>query len=305
MVVIGIPTFRRLALLQRLIASLRSEMRQGLVVIVADNDCSDEVRRAVTSLSDETCVFHYVPVAERGLSAVRNALVDAAFDKVPDWRWLAMLDDDGIVRPGWLDRILSCGERFDADLVGGPVEGVLPADAGLLARHSIFARRRRWETGPVDSLNTTQNLLVSRGLLDKIGRPLFSMQYNTSGGEDYELFRRAHRAGARLVWCDEAAVEEPAPPDRLGAMQVVRRYYTTGMYMARIDEKYDGIGRSWTIAASGTAASLARLGLGLVSIRGQQVAVNTLALGHYVGRLVGLVGLRSARYASEKGNGSS
>ena len=63
------------------------------------------------------------------------------------------------------------------------------------------------------ALNGTQNLLIGRNLLGLLGEPLFRAAYNASGGEDYDLFRRADAAGARMAWCAEAVVVEPPPPE--------------------------------------------------------------------------------------------
>ncbi len=100
-IVIGIPTFNRQALLTRLLDSLIEEVRSEpavLRIVVADNECSDRTREIVLGRQDMPT--HYVPVPERGLSHVRNAIIRAAGEQVPDWDWLVMLDDDGMVTPG-------------------------------------------------------------------------------------------------------------------------------------------------------------------------------------------------------------
>ena len=255
-VVVGIPTFRRPALLRQLLETLMPQMGEGNLVVVADNDCSAEARAVVEDFGGRSAGIAYVEVPERGLSAVRNALVAAAAREMPEWRWLAMLDDDGLATPGWLNQIVACGERMDADLVGGPVLGVLPDDANRLARNSIYAQRRRWPTGLVPSLNTTQNLLIARRLTERVGLPLFRSDYGASGGEDYDLFRRSAKSGARIAWCDEAVIREPAPADRLTVPSVIGRYYSTGIYMSRIDQSYDGRLQGWRVALGGIAVSV-------------------------------------------------
>jgi hypothetical protein len=218
-----------------------------------------------------------------------------------------MLDDDGLATPGWLERIVTCGERFAADLVGGPVEGVLPEGASRLARNSVFARRRRWETGLVPTLNTTQNLLIARALTGRIGLPLFNSAYGASGGEDYDLFRRTGRAGGRIVWCDEAIVREPTPADRLSIAMVLARYYTTGIYMSRIDRSYDGRPRTWGIALKGLVAAILRTVRDIARRDLNAGARGLLSISHYTGRVIGLMGGKTERYAqgSESYRGKS
>lgn len=291
-----IPTFRRPALLTALLDSLAADPGTGeAVILIGDNDCDPAIAALVTARAGGADV-RYLPVPERGVSQARNALIAEAMRVVPDWRWLLMLDDDGTVTPGWYQALIACGDRYDADLVGGPVEGVLPADAGALARNSIFARRRRWPTGPVKLLNTTQNLAMARRLLDRVSLPLFDSRYGASGGEDYDLFRRTAQAGGALIWCDEAIVIEPAPPERLTTRALLHRYFSTGIYMAPIDSAYDGRKRGWLGAAKGLVLGTRDTVLGAVTARRDKSAGGVLMMAHHLGRLCGLAGARSARY---------
>lgn len=295
-IVIGIPTFMRPELLQKLLSSLVNEIDQSIWLVVADNGCSEDTKAVVTAFSADFPRCFYVPIRERGLATVRNGLVQAATELVPNWRWLAMLDDDGFVSEGWLARLIACGETYDAHLTGGPVEGVLPDGANILARNSIFARRRRWTTGLVESLNTTQNLLISRTLLTLTPGPLFRNEYSASGGEDYDLFRRVRQSGGRIAWCDEAVVWEPTPENRLSHRRVLSRYYTTGIYMSQIDRFYDGSRKTTTTAVKGFVASLLRTVKAGFRRDSNAAAQGMLSTAHYAGRAVGLLGGRTARY---------
>lgn len=299
MIVIGIPTFRRLRLLGELLDSLLPEIGTDVTIIVADNDCSSEAKALVEGSSSPSARILYVAVPERGLTPVRNALVATATEHVPAWRWLAMLDDDGLVTPGWLSEIVACGERFEADLVGGPVIGVLPENASIFARNSIFAQRRRWPTGIVDTLNTTQNLLISRTMTTLLAQPLFRQDYSASGGEDYDLFRRSAQAGARIVWCDEAVIREPAPVDRLTLAGLMSRYYTTGIYMSKIDRSYDGRISTWKVAVGGMAGAIVRTMRFGIARDANAAARGVMSIGHYAGRLVGMLGGSTARYVKD------
>jgi hypothetical protein len=253
-------------MLEALLATLTPGLEgTGVQILIGDNDCAADVADMIARLQARGVAICYLPIKERGLSQVRNAMIAEASRLWPHWRWIAMLDDDGIADAVWLQSLIACGEQFDAHLVGGPVIGVLPEKASALARKSMFASRRRWATGPVETLNTTQNLAISRRCVELLSPPLFNVRYGASGGEDYDLFRRAARSGARLVWCDEAAVTEPAQPDRLTLRGLLHRYYTTGLYMDAIDASYDGRGVALFMGVRGLAKSLLNLVIGLVS----------------------------------------
>jgi glycosyltransferase involved in cell wall biosynthesis len=297
--VIGIPTFRRPELLRSLLDTLLPELQaHPAMVVVADNDCGDDAPAVVAAFRARWPAVCCIPVAVRGVTAVRNALIEQAGKEVPDWRWIIMLDDDGLATPGWLGRLLATGEQYQAHLVGGPVEGGLPANSNWLARNSVFAARGRWPTGLVPTLNTTQNLGISRRLLELMPAPLFRSEYGASGGEDYDLFRRVARAGGRMAWCNEAIVVEPAPADRLSVSALLYRYHSTGMYMAVIDRTYDGAGLVGRRALSGLLGSCVRLVVAAITLRRDAAARALLMTSHYVGRVAGLLGARASRYVA-------
>lgn len=299
-VVIGIPTFRRPKQLSALLDSLLPQLHAcPAFIIVGDNDCGTEAAEVVArfrrSWPDSSCI----PVAARGVAQVRNALVAQAHIQLPDWQWLVMLDDDGTVTDGWLQHLLAAGDSFNAHLVGGPVQSVLPVGSNVLARNSIFAARRRWSTGLVPTLNGTQNLAIARSALDLVQEPLFRNEYGASGGEDYDLFRRMAQAHARMAWCDEAIVIEPPAVEQLTVRSLLHRYATTGAYMVLIDRSYDGQIHVWKLALKGLVASMLTLLLAGLSLKRDKFAKSLLSISHYSGRVAGLLGVRTARYVSE------
>ncbi|MYN29092.1 glycosyltransferase family 2 protein [Duganella levis] len=297
--VIGIPTFRRPAQLRALLDSLLSELQEHpALVIVADNECGKDAPQVIEQFKLSWPSVRCIPVAARGVTQVRNTLIAQAGQEAPGWRWLIMLDDDGLATPGWLGRLLATGEQYQAHLVGGPVQGELPSGSGWLARNSVFAARGRWATGLVSTLNTTQNLAISRRVLALVPTPLFRNEYGASGGEDYDLFRRVAHAGGRFAWCDEAIIMEPAPADRLTVSALLYRYHSTGMYMAVIDRSYDGAKQVGWLAVKGLLGTCARLAFAAVTLRTNAAAHLILMTAHYLGRFAGLLGVRSSRYVA-------
>jgi glycosyltransferase involved in cell wall biosynthesis len=299
-IVIGIPTFRRPRMLRALLRSLEGEVAgRNVLVIVADNECGTDAPQAVEEFARTMCAACCIAVQEHGLASVRNALVDAASKQAPQWRWLVMLDDDGEVLPGWLGPLLAAGIRFDAHVVAGPVLGPLPPGAGRLARNSVLAGRRRWPTGPVPMLNGAQNICISSGLADLMPPPWFGPEFGLSGGEDYDFFRRIKQVGGRLVWCDEAAVSEPPPPDALTTRGLLYRYASTGAYNALIDRHFDGLPAARRTALRGLAATLVRTAWCTVRWDRDGIARGVLDCAYNCGCIAGLVGVRTQRYARQ------
>ena len=303
-VVVVIPTFRRIAMLATLLEGLAPQARAtGALIIVGDNACEASVAQLISEFAADVAIA-YLPVPARGVSQVRNALVGEALRLAPDWQWLLMLDDDGQVTPGWLDTMLQCAQALGPDLLGGPVIGTLPEGSGLLARNSVFAQRARWATGPVNILNTTQNLAINRNLLNRLPLPLFENRLGASGGEDYDLFRRTAETGGRLAWCDEAIILEPAQAERLTTSALLYRYYSTGIYLAPIDAEYDGWPRTIARMIRGLLATTLASATQALTGRLDQAAHSLLMMAHYTGRFASLLGARSARYVNKDDSGA-
>lgn len=256
--VIGIPTYRRPELLDRLLDTLGEQARAaGALVVVGDNaptgpgvDPAPEglpgpsagVLEVVARHAGAGLEVGCVPVHEPGVAEVRNVLVREATLRRPDWTHLVMLDDDGLVTPGWLEALLDAALTHDADVAAGPVLGDVPPGTGLLGRNSFLAARPTHATGPVAMLNGAQNIVIARRLADRLDDPWFLPELGRSGSEDYQFFRRVRVAGARLVWADTAVVLEPPPADRLRAGPLLRRAFHANRVNGAIDRGFDGAG---------------------------------------------------------------
>lgn len=301
-IVIGIPTFRRPRQLAALLDSLVSQLpRLDAAVLVADNDCGVDAAAVVEAWSSRWPAAACVPVRTPGISAVRNALVEHANAMAPGWRWLIMLDDDGMVAPGWGDAIAAAQKQLDAHVVAGPVlGGDLPPGASRLARNSLFARRRRWKTGPVEMLNGAQNICISRELGDLLPQPWFREELGTSGGEDYAFFRSVRAAGGRLAWCDEAVVMEPPTAAQLTWRGLFFRYGSTGTYMAHIDRRFDGFGPVAWLAIKHVIKPPVRAAWSLCTGNLNRAAASVLDFVYGLGLMGGLLGLTVHRYAQPK-----
>ena len=73
----------------------------------------------------------------------------------------------------------------------------------------------------------SRNLLLDLAFLDE-HRLRFDESLGLIGGEDTLLTRQLVAAGGTILWCQEAAVIEPVPPDRARARWILRRAFRSG-----------------------------------------------------------------------------
>ncbi|MES2932315.1 MAG: glycosyltransferase family 2 protein [Pseudomonadota bacterium] len=224
-----IATFKRPTLLEDLLHSLIAQDLTGLRlrIIVIDNDREQSARRAVTKFGD-ICPFEVVYDVEpqQNIALARNrALSHVTSD------YCAFIDDDEAASPLWLRSLLDCLNRYDADIVFGPVISALPDDAPAWAK-SCFSRTRR-HTGELLQVGGTNNALLRRSVLaDPSAR--FNPAFGLTGGEDTDFFYRQFLQGHRLIWCDQAIVTEPVADSRLTLQWIRRRGFRGGQTYYRI-----------------------------------------------------------------------
>lgn len=300
-VVIGIPTFRRPALLARLLDQVIEQAQDAALgpvsVVVADNACDAEVEalvgeRALTS----PVTVHYRAVPQRGISQARNALIRSALEVDPAWRYLVMYDDDGILTPGCLQALVGTAERLDVDCVSGPVDMGDLGDETRLVRAYLGASLPQPQDGVVESLNGGQNVLIARRLVEQMPDPWFAPHRGLSGGEDYAFFVRAKLHGAVFGWSSRALVLEPLPPQRLTRHAVLRRAFEENAVNAHTEVEFFG----YRFTASNLARTLPwvlrTVAAGAVQRDPDKLATAIIGALGAAGRGAGLIGLEPQPY---------
>lgn len=216
-----ICTVNRPVLLRRCIESCvaaQGTVDVGFEVIVIDNSQAGAWRTIVEDCAAAAPVpVRHVHESRGGISFARNAGVAAS--TAP---FIAFIDDDEEVTPGWLAALWATAARGAADIVLGPVVPV-PETAPLAACEAAAGRAVALglPTGSVVPIAETGgfrgggagNCLIRRESWLCDPEP-FDPAFNRTGGEDTDFFLRSQRRGARIVWCREALVFERTPDDR-------------------------------------------------------------------------------------------
>lgn len=254
-VTVAVCTFRRPAALQRSLQGLCAQRRLAGVavdVVVVDNDAAGSARAVVEAARPASpWGLRYVIEPRPGVASARNRCLAEAQSE-----WIAFVDDDEVPEPDWLAALLGVRQASAADAVFGAVVPQFAAPLPGWAANGALYTKRRFATGSVIGWEATYtaNVLLSRRLLCLAGGA-FDERFASSGGEDTLLFRRAARAGAKLVWCDEAVVHEHVPRARLRLSWLLRRAFRGGQNWVRI--RAEGSPRVWLpLAVRGLASAL-------------------------------------------------
>jgi len=200
-------------------------------VVVVDNDSAGSAREVVARRRALGAPFPivYEVQPQKNISLTRNSTVRLA---VGDW--IAFVDDDERAPVNWLEQLLGAAARFAADGVLGPVNPLVPPSAPGWIRRGRFYDFPRMATGAVIPPNRLRfgNVLLRGSWLHGTPGP-FDPELGLSGGEDGDLLSRLRQQGARIVWCDEAVVDEPVESSRLSLRWLLRRALSGGQDFAR------------------------------------------------------------------------
>ena len=213
-------------------------------VIVVDNDpggSAGEVVRDATAASRWPLLYEIEP--RRGISFSRNRAVRLALASMVDA--VAFLDDDETASPEWLRELLEVHQRFNAEVVAGPViPSYEPGVPDWVVKGRFFERPRH-STGTLVNYAITANCLISARLLTTSDEP-FHPAFALVGGGDTHFFRQAHARGARIVWSEGAVVYERIPASRATFRWLLARAYRGGTSFA-LSERLLHRTRTWML----------------------------------------------------------
>lgn len=268
-----------------------------LIVQVVDNDALGSAA-AITHRHVGPWSIHYLVEPERGLSVVRNRLLDAAIALEADY--LAFLDDDEIAPANWLVLLWTALQQFDADIAVGPVFRI-PWEVTSQPVHLVPERGR--PTGSTPRKIACGNVLFARSVLGD-PCPRFDQRLNFLGGEDHEFFARLVAAGAKAVWVQEAHAFEYQLPERQAWRYLAWRHFSDAVAAVareRTSRPVIQVVIRYGIKAMGKllATLFAIVALPFAPRRRARQGLARLAAG--IGYLAGVCGYRIERYRHSDG----
>ncbi len=222
-----IPTYKRPDALARALASIENEELRDfdIEIVIADNDPKASAKSLVSQkISTSNMNIVYIHVPEPGVSNARNSALAAA-----KGRYILFLDDDMEACSPWVQPMVDAAKKFNAALVFGPVNAVMPdSDNPFYDKmRPLFSRKNPGEDGLIERGIGTGNCFIDREKVT-LPTPAFDTSLNHTGGEDDALFRQLEKQDIRIAWTNAAVTLEHVPASRATMKYVWRRNFAFG-----------------------------------------------------------------------------
>ncbi len=258
-------TYKRPQLLEPSLPELVGQLREldsasGIVsdLLVIDNDPEESARPVVAALSSPR--VRYITEKRRGIAAARNR----ALEETADRDAIVFIDDDERARTGWLVHLAATWVQTRPTAVMGRVISEYPGDTDPWVVAGDFLRRPEHRTGDLLTIAATNNLLLDRTAIETLGLR-FDESLGLSGGEDNLFTRQLVSRGGRIVWCEEAVLDDEWPRERLQRRWLLHRCFSHGNTAAVVDALMVPAGaRRVSVRVRRAAGGAGRVLLGLV-----------------------------------------
>ncbi|WP_086996198.1 glycosyltransferase [Rhizobium sullae] len=231
LVEIAVCTYRRSSLSHTLasIAAIAVPEQAVLRIIVADNDVEESARDAVEAIRAK--IVHqviYLHCPAGNISIARNACLDRATGD-----YLAFVDDDELVTPGWLTALLATAKQTNAAAVLGPVSARYGKDApAFMVEGDFHSTKPVFVNGEIKT-GYTCNLLLDRNA-EAFRDRSFDLALGRCGGEDTAFLADLHATGGKIAFADKALVIEPVAEERASIGWLAGRRFRSGQSHARV-----------------------------------------------------------------------
>ena len=226
LVSICVTTYKRPRGLERLLQGLAKLTftkveRPDIEVIIIDNHNQGMAAKVCQEIEPNfPWILKNDVESQRGVTYGRNKSLSLA---APQTNAIAILDDDEVPAPNWLDELLWVQQEYDADVVTGTVlPHFIEEEPAAWIMKSGFFNPPRFPTGESRHVAFTNNVLIRAKILQDYN-PVFDNRFALTGGEDSHLFMRLHKAGYKIVWADEAIVYDWVPGDRTKPKWILER----------------------------------------------------------------------------------
>lgn len=228
-VTIGLCTYQRPTMLAETLESLvrvNLPTETELILIIVDNDSNhsaepiyDECKDKIPFTSD------YIVEDKKGIVYARNRALLGADSHDSDL--MLFIDDDEIVDRDWLNAHLTYYDKYDVDVIQGPVYSIYPDNTPTWIKSGkFFDLQQNYQENSILATAATNNVLFDfKKLYHQYG---LRFDEKLKSREDNDFFMRARMQGAIIQWTNTAIVHETVPLSKMTASWLLQRTYKTG-----------------------------------------------------------------------------
>jgi succinoglycan biosynthesis protein ExoM len=238
-IAICIATYHRPEQLKQTLESLPQYFPEPYTgeIRVVDNDAGRSAEVVARAFAAKSRIpTYYCVEPEQNIALARNRAIEMGEADL-----IVFIDDDEIASRDWLDHLVIAVRQTKADVVVGPVVGIIPEEA------PAWCSSGQWFNKPVPSDNSpmswngtrTSNTLVC-GRWFYMHHQRFDPDYGRSGGSDVAMFKQIAKDGARIHAASEAVVYEHVELERANLIWLIKRFYRGGMVFERIRRERSG-----------------------------------------------------------------
>jgi len=298
--VIGIPTYKRPAMLAKLVRSIYNCERNDRLIgsidlLIVDNDKEASAKKIAEEIKLECPVnfgFQYHNFTEKGLSKVRNEILSKASEMAPDY--IVFVDDDEYVAPDWLNELVSTVVEHEAEIAQGPNIPVFEEETipylACWQQHMDFEHHTE-----IKDFETNNAIVKMKFITDN--NLVFDERFNVTGGEDSFFGIQAMKKGAKNIWSKKAIVYENIPAARTKLKWLFKRIYrgaTTYSYTLKLEKDYLGLLKKFIVSILYIIVGFLTLPTILFPFKKKYWSFFKLVEG--VGGLAGLLSIRYKEY---------
>lgn len=196
-------------------------------IIVIDNNREASSEQVVDRYKNESKRhLYYIHESERGIVHMRNRAMKEASSLGATH--LAFIDDDEIASSDWITILYKALVKFEAQVVQGTTQRILPEDTPNWLTKYHLLQLKSHATGQIRSSAGTRNVLFDLRYMNQHALK-FNPVFNFMGSSDTFFFHQAYLKGAKIIWVDEARVQERVPKNRLTAKWIIQRAFRMGV----------------------------------------------------------------------------
>ncbi|MEW6572036.1 MAG: glycosyltransferase family 2 protein [Bacillota bacterium] len=237
-----ICTYNREDVLGNCLDSLSKQKASGdfYEVIVVDNNSTDRTREVVSTYLDRFDNWRYFFESDQGLSYARNRGCKEARGL-----YLIYIDDDDILPSEYLENVRQVIERFQPDILGGPVYPYYTSKKPRWFKDYYAIRKNEEQSCFSTRCRITGcNFIIRKALLENLG--MFDVDLGMKGnklglGEEalvLDTYRRKTPAGEqRVYYALECYVLHHVPDYKMKLSYVLARQYCGGKMTMRLRPK--------------------------------------------------------------------